>query len=203
MINGRSPLLPDACTMTALTRKRLGATLVAFLAAVITGCAHAPLAPPVVPLRLAAIDQGEVEVDPHTETGHEGEFHPGAGSQAIGIFVGGSGDSDENNGAVLGLDYGYRLTDHVGIGAFAEGVAGHNRSFAAGVQAYYATPANILFFAGTGYELHHSEWEHIFRLGIEYEIITPSGWAFAPSIFYDFGETTNLVAIGVTFGKFL
>ena len=200
MIEGSSPPAPNTSSMTAIPRHHPGAILVASFAILIAGCAHSP---PAVPLRLDSIGQEEVEVDPHGGADHGGELHPGKGSHDLGVFVGGSSDLEGGNGGVLGLDYGYRVTDHLGIGLFAEGVAGLNRSFATGVQGYWATPVDILLFVGTGYERHDADWEPIYRLGIEYEIITPSGWVFAPSVFYDFGETTDLVVYGLTIARFL
>lgn len=171
-------------------------------AALAVGCAASRVPVPEVPLRVDWISEGN-GLDAHSENEAEVEFEPGAGSQAIGAFVGGSSDLEDGNGLVLGLDYGYRLTDAFGVGVFAERATGQNRSFATGVQGYWVSPLDIILFTGVGAELRDNEWEAILRFGIEYEILYPGGWTLAPSVFYDVGETEDLLVYGLTIGKFL
>ncbi len=168
----------------------------------IVGCAASRVPVPEVPLRVDWIGEDE-ELDAHAEIEVEGEFEPGAGSRAIGAFVGGSSDMEGGNGLVLGLDYGHRLTDRFGVGVFAERAAGQNRSFATGEQAFWASPLDIVLFTGVGAEVRDSEWEAILRFGVEYEILYPGGWVLAPSVFIDIGETEDLLIYGLTIGKFL
>jgi len=173
----------------------------AALMVVCVGCAASRASVPDVPLRVNLLGEDN-ELDAHSENEAEHEFEPGAGSQAIGVFVGGSSDLEGGHGLVLGLDYGYRLTDEFGVGVFAERAAGQNRSFAAGVQGYWVSPLDIVLFTGVGAEVRDNEWEAILRFGVEYEILYPGGWVLAPSVFYDVGETADLLVYGLTVGRF-
>lgn len=171
-------------------------------AALMVGCAASRASVPDVPLRVNLLGEND-ELDAHSENEAEHEFEPAAGSHAIGAFAGESSDLEGGSGFVLGLDYAYRLTDQFGVGVFAERASGQNRSFATGVQGYWVSPLDFILFTGVGAEERDSEWEPILRVGIEYEILHPSGWAVAPSVFYDVGETESLLIYGLTIGKFL
>ncbi len=185
-----------------IAEHRIGRVLLTVLALLTCGCAHTSAPVPVVPLRIEqAGDEVELEAVAPEDAEME-EFEPGAGSPSIGVFVGGSGDLWDLDGFVFGLDLGYRLTDQFGVGLFAEGVSGLNRSFATGTQVFWVSPVDIVLFPGVGVERRDSEWEGILRFGIEYEHVRPDGWGIAPSLFYDVGESESRVIYGVTLGRF-
>lgn len=166
-------------------------------------CAATPRPTSLLAPRTVEVLGEEVEIGRELVEGHEEEeFEPGAGAHGIGVFVGGSDEIGDKEGYVVGLDYGYRVTDEVGVGAFLEFVSGIDRSAATGFQSYWVSPIDVVLFAGAGFERKDSEWEPILRVGIEYEIVMTSGWILAPSIFYDWGEDSDVLLYGFTFGRF-
>jgi len=124
----------------------------------------------------------------------------GRGTQAVNLFTGAVVDHVRGEGATIGIDYEYRLSHKWGVGGFAEGVTGVDRSFAAGGQLYWHAVRDLILVAGLGGERHHGHWERILRIGGFYEFPLESGWVISPAVFYDFSEATDVVLIGLNVG---
>jgi len=164
----------------------------AILASIATSCA-APAGSrpwPVIP----GLPIAEEEHAPEHAEGH------GAGAQAVNFFLGGSSDIGDADGLTVGVDYEYRLSRLWGIGGFAEGVGGLNRSFSVGAQAYWHGAGNLILVAGPGLERRHDEWEPIARVGGFYEFPLEDGWILSPGIFYDFTPNEDLLIYGINLG---
>jgi hypothetical protein len=154
------------------------------------GCAAATRKPwPAPPLNSVLEDEHREEHEAHE--GHK------KGTQVATLFLGGSGEVGNSDGFALGAEYAYHVNDRWAYGAFADGVSGLDRSFAAGLQAYWHATHALVLVAGPGLELHHDEWRPIARLGATYEFPMGKGWALAPAVFYDITEGENLWIYGL------
>ena len=163
--------------------------LVCFLAA---SCVVSDNEPP--PAVQAPTDPAEED---HSE--EHSEEH-GAGTQTINLFFGGSGEVGDLDGFTFGVDYGYRIGPRWGVAAFAETVTGLDRSFAAGVGAFWHPIGEWGLFAGPGLERNHDEWGALGRVGTYYEFFLDDGWVLTPAVYYDFSEHTDLLIYGAYIG---
>jgi len=167
------------------------------------GCATSGDARATAVPRVAAYQDGPVQVE-HGDAGHGednvGHEGHGKGSQAFNVFAGGSGEIGDKDGWTFGVDYEYRLSEPLGIGAFAELVTGLDRSFATGVQLYWHAIGDLVLVAGPGLERHHDEWLPLARLGGFYEFPLGGGWVLSPALFYDIVEGDDFWIFGLNLG---
>lgn len=136
--------------------------------------------------------------DAPEEESHSGEH--GVGTQAVNVFVGGSSDLGDLDGFTLGVDYAYRVAPAWGVGGFLEAVTGLDRSYAAGVLAYWHAIGELNLVVGPGVERHDGEWGGLVRVGVVYEFPLDDGWVLSPALFYDILEDDNLLVYGVNVG---
>lgn len=129
------------------------------------------------------------------------------GEQTLNVFVGGNTEFSRarsftaaREGFALGLDYEYRVAPRWGLGGFADGLAGTDRSFVTGFQAYWHVVSDLILIAGPGVERHHDEWAPIVRVGAAYEFELESGYLLSPCLFYDFTQHENVLVYGLNFG---
>lgn len=150
---------------------------------------HSPSQPAPEPAPLLGPGEPNAE-EPHSE-GH------GAGSQGLSVFIGSTTEFLDSEGLTVGLDYEYRLSHKWGVGGFAEGISGLDRSFAVGAQGYWHVAGELVLVAGPGAERRHEEWEPIVRVGGFYEFPLGAGWMIAPAIFYDITPEQDIFIYGV------
>ena len=137
------------------------------------------------------------EEEPEEEHGEE----HGAGTQALNLFLGGSSEFGDRDGETLGVDYEYRLAPKWGVGGFAEGVSGLDRSFSVGAQLYWHPVGELVLVGGPGLERREGQWEPIARFGTFYEFPIGDGWVISPALFYDITTEEGLFIYGFNFGK--
>ena len=128
------------------------------------------------------------------------ELHHGAGSHTVAGFFGGSDEPGDFEGFTFGLDYGYRIGDRWGLGVFAEGVTGIDRSFATGLYGFVNPVGELVLIAGPGVERNQESWGVIGRVGAAWEFPLDDHWTASPGVYYDFSEHTNLLIYGVSLG---
>jgi hypothetical protein len=155
--------------------------------ALLAGCASTTSPPPIS--APSAQDAEHAHTDGH-----------GAGRQSAIVFVGGSEEIGDRDGFTLGLEYEVRLSPGLGVGVFAEGVSGLNRSMALGGQLYWHAVAGLVLTAGPGVDRSHDEWGAMWRLGVLYEFPLGDGVFLAPALAYDFTEHDDIVVYGLSVG---
>lgn len=137
----------------------------------------------------------------HAGAAHAGGQEHGAGTQTVNFFLGGLDEFGASDGFVLGTDYEYRIVDDWGLGGFMEGVAGSDRSFAAGGQVYWHAVSDLVLVVGVGAERRHADWEPILRTGGFYEFHMGSGLVISPAIYYDFTPSEEVLIYGFNVGR--
>jgi len=142
---------------------------------------------------------GSSPQEPAPRAAPHAEEH-GAGTQSLNAFAGGSQEVGDRDGGTFGVDYEYRLAPRWGVGGFAETIAGLERSFAVGAQAYWHAVDELVLVAGPGLERSHEDWSGILRVGGFYEFSLGDGWVLSPAIFYDFTEHDDILIYGLNLG---
>lgn len=116
----------------------------------------------------------------------------------LGVFL---GDTTENRreGVTFGLEYEYRISSALGIGATAERVAGDfdTNVFVLPV-ALHSGPWKV--YAGPGWEHTDEGNEALFRVGVEYGF-EAGRYEISPQIDVDFVDGERLFVIGVVFAR--
>lgn len=123
-------------------------------------------------------------------------------------------------GAVLGLDYGYKLSERWTLGGFAEAVLGDVDAGAAGVTLTYFIVKErwwVQFGPGFEYEFGDGDAEEdedgfrtkfLLRFGTGAHFALPKEWFLSPAVYYDLlnpfgdrGEAEPVVIFALSVGK--
>lgn len=111
-------------------------------------------------------------------------------------------DMDEHgNGFTLGLDYEYRVSDTLGLGAVVEYAASDLEAWTAlAVADIHITPQMIMQ-VGPGFERTPHHRLFVARIGALYEFEF-DGWTLSPQLHFDYHDGgDNAVVYGLAFGK--
>ena len=158
--------------------------------------------------------------------GYEGPEEEEELRHEIAIFLGYSFERGEG-GFTVGLDYGYALSEAVGIGPFVDYVAGDLDALAVGAGLFlrpFPRFRDLSFFLGPGVDITHAreeaeggeaeegghggeagkKWEvnFLLRMGVQYGFDLGRGYRLVPSFYYDrIGADSKAYVVGLTFGK--
>ena len=136
------------------------------------------------------------EHEEHEE--HEGHRHH------VSLFLGGATTSEEHrndrHGFVGGLDYEYRFSRWVGVGAVAEGAAGNLRD-AVFVGSLFIHPwRGVVLGVGPGVEVTSAGSEYVTRFAIAYQIPLWRRLTIAPDFSVDLVKKEPIFVYGVALG---
>jgi hypothetical protein len=125
---------------------------------------------------------------------HHAEHH--VPQHVLGVFIGDT-TRDRRDGLTLGLEYEYRVSDLVGIGATVEHVAGDfDTDVVVLPVALHSGPWKV--YAGPGLEKSEEGEEPLLRIGAEYGFHM-GDFEISPQVDLDFVEDEALFVIGVVF----
>ncbi|MFK7831341.1 MAG: hypothetical protein AB8B57_16325 [Congregibacter sp.] len=127
----------------------------------------------------------------HGESSHEPHH-------VLGVFLGDTTE-DRREGVTIGIEYEYRVSERVGIGATFEHISG---DFDTNVYvlpiALHSGPWKV--YAGPGFEKSDRGDEQLFRVGAEYGFHL-GRYEISPQIDVDFVDGEKLFVIGVVFAR--
>ncbi len=135
---------------------------------------------------LAAQEEHEEHKESHYHRNHVGLFLGNTHEEGLDEFT-------------IGLDYEYRFSQYVGIGALLEYVGEDAREGVGMVPLFIHPYKGFRFLAAAGVKPKADETKFIWRLGIGYRF--PIGnWTIAPEFNLDFTEGRTVEVYGVSFG---
>ncbi len=114
-------------------------------------------------------------------------------------FVGVTND-DGQYGFTLGLDYERRFHQWYGAGGIVATVFGEDRELVVGPTFFLHPVAELRLGLTAGAELRESEWDFLFRIGLDYEFEWKPRWTIAPSLALDFARGRRIVVVGASVG---
>lgn len=138
------------------------------------------------------------EIAPHEHEAHE--FH----RHHVAILFGGATTSEEHrndrHGFVGGLDYEYRFSRWVGVGAVMEGAAGNLRDGVFVGSVFLHPWKGLLLGVGPGLEFGSNGTEYLTRFAIAYQIPLWRRFSIAPDFSVDLVKTQPIYVYGVALG---
>ena len=135
------------------------------------------------------------------ETAHDGESHGHAVHQnVLALFVGLAADDRRDKGPALGLEYERRLSARFGIGVMVERTFGDLDSMVYTVPFVYHSGTWKSYIAPGIEDREGHDTEKLVRIGTEYGF-KAGAWEIAPQVNVDLVEGSQVLVIGVTFGK--
>jgi hypothetical protein len=158
-------------------------------------------------LRFAALLLLTVTFGAVAEPAHEGHHSPAwktYGPHHLSVIVGGTYIDGEGTAETLGLDYEYRITDLVGVGAIFEHAAGEiDANTTLVVVDLHPFPNEFILQLGLGVESPVGEGpDDIFvgRVGMLYEFEFEQ-YSISPQLHWDYHDGHhNALVFGVAFG---
>ena len=129
----------------------------------------------------------------HADAAHGHKHH-------ISIFFGNTHDYHGEDAFTVGLDYEYRLTELLGVGALIDRAGGDILTTVAGAAVFVHPCENARLFGVAANEHHHGEDEFIVRLGVNYDIHV-SAWTVSPVVEVDFLEHGENWIYGLGIGR--
>ncbi|MGB6994402.1 MAG: hypothetical protein WBG00_14370 [Thermoanaerobaculia bacterium] len=115
----------------------------------------------------------------------------------LAVFLGDTYD-DGSHGFTLGLDYEYRLSKWVGLGAMVDFVGSGDREYVVGVPVFLHATRRLTFELAAGMERADSGSNALVRLGAMYGI--PLGPVdLVPAFMLDFVDSDTVYVFGVAF----
>lgn len=143
----------------------------------------------------ASSTQSHAQASSHTGNAE----HAPHGHHHFSVFLGNTHIEEEGDGATVGLDYEYRISEVFGIGAVAEYAAGHVDAWTVLAVADIHFK-HVILQVGPGFE-HTSEHDlFVARLGALYEFEFDN-LTISPQVHYDYHDGgEDAVVVGVAFG---
>ena len=125
-----------------------------------------------------------------------------AGRHHLSVIVGATIlDEDESDSAfTLGLDYEYRVSERIGLGAVAERAFGPLDSTTLLATADIHLWRGLAIQTGPGVEFAEGATAFVVRLGALYEFELGGGFTLSPQAHYDFSDAEDAVVLGVAVG---
>ena len=127
-----------------------------------------------------------------SEEGQEHRHH-------LSVFIGAT-HAEGADEPTVGVDYEYRLTPKVGVGALVDHAGGDlDSTIVAGVLFFHPHEGLMLLAAAGNENTDHGD-EFISRAGIGYEFELHEGWTLTPQLNFDFvkdEETKEVYGIGI------
>ena len=118
----------------------------------------------------------------------------------VSVFLGDTLEEGEN-GATVGLDYEYRVSDLLGLGAVAERAEGDvEATTVLAVADIHITPQFIVQ-TGPGWEERKREDFLVYRVGVLYEWVFDNGMTLSPQLHYDMTDEEDAVVFGIAIGR--
>ena len=133
--------------------------------------------------------EGTHEVAPHDW--RDGPHH-------LSVLLG-TTEADEESGPTVGLDYEYRVSDFLGVGAVAEYAFDQIDSTTVLAAADLHVTPQFVIQTGPGVEFINGEEEFVYRIGILYEW-ERSGYTLSPQVHYDATSGEDAVVFGIALG---
>jgi len=106
---------------------------------------------------------------------------------------------EEDDAFSIGLDYEYRVSDFLGIGAVAEYAFQDIDATTIFAAADLHLTQQFIMQVGPGFEFVDGRTEPMFRAGLLYEIES-RGFTISPQIHYDWNSGKDSLVIGAAFG---
>jgi hypothetical protein len=128
------------------------------------------------------------------------EFH----RHHVGVFLGGgsrpqpTGDTD--HGFAGGVDYEYRFSRWVGVGALVEAASGDLRDAVVAGLVFAHPWKGSLFAVGLGAEISSQSTEFVARLGAAYQFPIGERFTIAPTFSVDLVHAEPTYLYGITLG---
>lgn len=122
------------------------------------------------------------------------------GPHHLSVLVGDTYVSGEGNNLTIGIDYEYKVSDFLGLGAVVERAQGELDATTVLAVADLHLESGIIVQVGPGFERRHSEEVFVGRVGVLYEFEIER-FTLSPQLHWDFhdGEHNAFVA-GIAFG---
>ena len=133
--------------------------------------------------------------DHHKSGQHDVDYH----KNTLAMFVGIAYESQDENGAAIGIEYERRINKYFGIGALAEYSSGDLDSWVYVVPFAYHHE-RWKFYVAPGVEDSEHGNEALLRLGVEYAFEV-GGWELSPQLDVDLVDNKEVWVLGVTFGR--
>lgn len=138
------------------------------------------------------------------EHGHETPAWQEYGSHHLSIILGGTHISGEGTAETVGLDYEYRISDYLGLGAVIEHAAGDvNANTTLAVVDLHPFHNPFIVQLGVGVEARNGEEEgdvFVARAGMLYEF-ERGRYTLSPQLHWDFHDRHhNAIVAGIAFG---
>ncbi len=107
----------------------------------------------------------------------------------VGLFVGAT-TKDNHTHPTIGLEYGRRLSDLIGIGAVAEGSPA-GREFVWAVPVFFHPVGGLALSVGPGFSIEDGHAHLLVRFGVGWDFELPAGLSLAPALSYDLAAGTD------------
>lgn len=119
----------------------------------------------------------------------------------LSVFAGAT-HAEGSNEATVGVDYEYRVTELLGVGALIDHAGGHlDSTIVAGVVFLHPHKGLLLLAAAGNENTDHGD-EFLFRAGIGYEFELSDDWTVTPLVNFDFVKDEETKEVyGISIGR--
>ncbi len=116
-------------------------------------------------------------------------------------FAGFTSDYKGKNGFKLGIEYEYRINDHVGLGGTFDFTGADFQIFGLSAGAtFYPFKFPLIFAAGIGAKYSHEKWKEFYRGVLLYDFHLDN-ISIGPMVMYDvFSDEKDIISTGITIG---
>lgn len=117
----------------------------------------------------------------------------------VAVFIGAT-HAEGTDEPTVGVDYEYRLTPKIGVGALVDRAGGDLDATIVAGALFFHPYERLLLLAAAGNENTDHGDEFIVRVGIGYEFELNGGWTLTPQLNFDFvedEETKEVYGIGI------
>lgn len=119
----------------------------------------------------------------------------------LSLFTGSTMERDES-ALATGVDYEYRVSDFLGVGAVVERTAGDIDALLVLAAFDLHVTNSFVIQTGPGIDfIDDEEHEFVYRLGMLYEWELGDGYTLSPQVHYDWSSDEDAYVVGLAVGR--
>ena len=116
------------------------------------------------------------------------------------LFFGNTNNDKDQNAFTVGVEYEYRLSRPVGLGALVDYAGGKIESTVVAAGPVFHPWRELKLLAMPGLDIHHGEEEFVTRVGALYDFHA-GDWSISPTLHVDVIDVKENIIFGLGFGR--